>query len=51
MPKGRTKKVKAVELTRAMVEAYEDGWDLDISGDILVITKDLPGVVSRFPSC
>lgn len=45
----QNKEGKAVELTRAMVEAYEDGWDLDIPGDILVITKDLPGVVAGFP--
>lgn len=45
----QNKEGKAVELTRAMVEAYEDGWNLDIPGDILVITKDLPGVVAGFP--
>lgn len=45
----QNKEGKAVELTRAMVEAYEDGWDLDIPGDILIITKDLPGVVAGFP--
>lgn len=45
----QNKEGKAVELTRAMVEAYEDGWDLNIPGDILIITKDLPGVVAGFP--
>lgn len=42
-------KGKAVELTRDMVEAHEDGWDLDIPGDILVITDKIPGVVAGFP--
>ena len=42
-------KGKAVELTKEMVEAYEDGWDLDIPGDILVITNKIPGVVAGFP--
>ena len=42
-------KGKAVELTKEMVEAYEDGWDLDIPGDILVITDKIPGVVAGFP--
>ena len=42
-------KGKAVELTKDMVEAYEDGWDLDIQGDILVITDKIPGVVAGFP--
>lgn len=42
-------KGKAVELTKEMVEAYEDGWDLDIPGDILVISDKIPGVVAGFP--
>ena len=42
-------KGKAVELTKEMVEAYDDGWDLDIPGDILVITDKIPGVVAGFP--
>ena len=46
---SQNKEGKAVELTRSMVESYEDGWDLDIPGDILIITKDLPGVVAGFP--
>lgn len=46
---SQNKKGEAVELTREMVEAHEDGWDLDIPGDILVITKDLPGVVAGYP--
>ena len=46
---SQNKEGKAVELTRLMVESYEDGWDLDIPGDILIITKDLPGVVAGFP--
>ena len=40
---------KAVELTREMVEAYEDGWDLDIPSDILIVTNKTPGVVAGFP--
>ena len=40
---------KAVELTREMVEAYEDGWDLDIKADILITTDKIPGVVAGFP--
>lgn len=40
---------KAVELTREMVEAYDDGWKLDIPGDILVVTDKTPGVVAGFP--
>ena len=40
---------KAVELTREMIEACEDGWDLDIPGDILVVTDKTPGVVAGFP--
>jgi len=46
---SQNKKGEAVELTREMVKAHEDGWDLDIPGDILVITKDLPGVVAGYP--
>ena len=42
-------KGKAVELTRDMVEAYEDGWDLDIEADILITTDKVPGVVVGFP--
>ena len=40
---------KAVELTREMVEACEDGWDLDIKGDILIVTNKTPRVVVGFP--
>lgn len=40
---------KAVELTEEMVEAYKDGWDLDIKGDILIVTNKTPGVVAGFP--
>ena len=40
---------KAVEITREMVEAYEDGWDLDIKADILITTDKIPGVVAGFP--
>ena len=32
-----------------MVEAYDDGWKLDIPGDILVVTDKTPGVVAGFP--
>ena len=42
-------KGKAVELTREMVEAYEDGWDLDVEADILIVTDKIPGVVAGFP--
>ena len=42
-------KGKAVELTKDMVEAYEDGWDLDIPGDILIVTNKTPGVVAGYP--
>ncbi len=40
---------KAVELTEEMIEAYKDGWDLDIKGDILIVTNKTPGVVAGFP--
>lgn len=42
-------KGKAVELTREMVEAYEDGWDLDVEADILIVTDKIPRVVAGFP--
>lgn len=46
---SQNKEGKAVELTKDMIDAYEDGWDLDIPGDILVITDKIPGVVAGFP--
>lgn len=42
-------KGKAVEITREMVETYEDGWDLDIEADILITTDKVPGIVVGFP--
>ena len=42
-------KGKAVEITREMVEAYEDGWDLDIEADILITTDKVPEIVVGFP--
>ena len=46
---SQNKEGKAVELTKDMIDAYEDGWDLDIPGDILVVTDKTPGVVAGFP--
>lgn len=46
---SQNKEGKAVELTKEMVEAYQDGWDLDIPADILVVTDKTPGVVVGFP--
>lgn len=36
-------------LTKEMVDAYEDGWDLTIKADILMIKNDLPKVVIGYP--
>lgn len=46
---SQTKDGSAVELTKEMVESYEDGWDLDIPADILVVTHKTPGVVAGYP--
>lgn len=40
---------KAVEITKEMVEAYKDGWDLEIKADILITTDKVPGIVAGFP--
>lgn len=37
------------ELTRDFVDATFDGWDFDISEDILIITDKVPGVVAGHP--
>ncbi len=37
------------ELTKDFVEATSDGWDFDITEDILIITDKVPGVVAGHP--
>ena len=32
-----------------MVDAYQDGWDLDIKSDILILTDKTPSVVAGYP--
>ena len=46
---SQTKDGSAIELTEEMVEACEDGWDLDIKSDILVVTHETPSVVAGYP--
>lgn len=46
---SQTKDGSAIELTKEMVEACEDGWDLDIKSDILVVTHETPSVVAGYP--
>lgn len=36
-------------LTQEMVDDYQDGWDLDIESDILIVTDKTPGVVAGYP--
>ena len=40
---------KAVTLTKEMVDFAWDGWDLDITADILMVTDKTPRVVVGFP--
>lgn len=42
-------KGKAVTLTKEMIEASWDGWNLDIQADILLVTDKTPGVVVGYP--
>lgn len=46
---SQTKDGSATVLTQEMVDAYQDGWDLDIKSDILIVTDKTPGVVAGYP--
>lgn len=46
---SQTKDGSAIELTEEMIEACEDGWNLSIKSDILVVTHKTPGAVAGYP--